>query len=427
MSETPRGSGPGLAKVWDVAPPPKFVPLSLGASLVVAVVSAAWVIGLTLAHYPPWRVAAAGALFVVMAVSNIVAACTRYKSFVPWVPLVGLLAIASITGGLRSPFFFAVMGPLLVLPSMFPWRGLMGAAVALVAGGALAISLMPAGWRGPVVSDPAWTVMTVMTVLTVMTIATSHAAGVNRALHASRREIDRSHELMAHQAFSRASELEQMSARLSHELKNPLSAIKMLVQLSARDASEEKSRERLRVAEGEIERMNCILKEYLSFARPFEKLRNESVELGPLADEVLQLLGPGAASSGVALRREGDARLEADPRRLKEALFNLVANAVEATPRGGSVAIAIALRDGVVEVAVRDSGRGMPPEVLEKVGTPFFTTREQGNGLGVVLARAAFVQHGGGLEYTSAEGRGTIATGVLPLARSENGAPAPRG
>ncbi len=399
----------------------------MGASLVVAVVSAAWVIGLALAQYPPWRVVAAGALFAAIAVSNIVAARSRYKSFVPWVPLVGLLAISSVTGGLRSPFFFAVMGPLLVLPSMLPWRGLMAAAVALVAGGALAISLMPAAWRGPTVSDPAWTVMTVLTVLTVMTIATSHAAGVNRTLHASRCEIDRSNELMAHQAFSRARELEQMSAQLSHELKNPLGAIKTLVQLSARDVTDAKSRERLRVAETEIERMNCILKEYLSFTRPFEKLRSEPVELGALVDEVLQLLGPGAAGSGVSLRREGEARVEVDPRRLREALVNLVANALEATPRGGSVEVAIAQRSLAVEVAVRDSGRGMPPEVLEKVGTPFFTTREQGTGLGVVLARAAFVQHGGALQYTSAEGRGTIATGILPLPRRENGAPAPRG
>jgi signal transduction histidine kinase len=363
----------------------------------------------------------------VITVTNIVAARDRHRSFVPWVPLVGLLAIASITGGLRSPFFFAVMGPLLVLPSMLPWRGLMAAAVPLVGGGALAISLMPAAWRGPTVSDPAWTVMTVLTVLTVMTIATSHAAGVNRTLHASRCEIDRSNELMAHQAFSRARELEQMSAQLSHELKNPLGAIKTLVQLSARDVTDAKSRERLRVAETEIERMNCILKEYLSFTRPFEKLRSEPVDLGALVDEVLQLLGPGAATSGVSLRREGEACVEVDPRRLREALVNLVANALEATPRGGSVEVAIAQRSLAVEVAVRDSGRGMPPEVLEKVGTPFFTTREQGTGLGVVLARAAFVQHGGALQYTSAEGRGTIATGILPLPRRENGAPAPRG
>jgi len=269
--------------------------------------------------------------------------------------------------------------------------------------------------------------LALLTVVPVVTIASTHAAGVHRALHASRCEIDRSHELMAHQAFSRARELEEMSAKLSHELKNPLGAIKTLVQLSARDAADPKSSERLRVAETEIARMDCILREYLTFARPFEKMRSEPIDLGALADEVVQLLGPNAASSGVALRRQGGARIEADPRRLKEALINLVANAVEATPRGGSVEVAIAPREGAVEVAVRDSGRGMPKEVLEKVGTPFFTTREQGTGLGVVLARAAFVQHGGALQYTSAEGCGTTATGILPISRRENGAPAPRG
>jgi signal transduction histidine kinase len=399
----------------------------MGFSLAGAVVLGSWVIGLSLVHYPPWRVVAAGALGAAITVSNIVAARTRHSSFSPWVSMAAMLAIDSLTGGLRSPFFMAVMGPLFVLPLSHRWRSSMGAAVALVAGGALALSLIPAAWLGPLVADPAWTVLMLLTVIPLVTLATSHAVQLQGALYASRCEIDRSHQLIAHQAFSRARELEQMSAKLSHELKNPLGAIKTLVQLSARDATDAKSSERLRVAETEIERMNRILKEYLCFARPFEKLCSEPVELGALADEVLQLLGPGAASSGVALRREGRARLEADPRRLKEALINLVANALEATPRGGSVDIGIAPRDGVIEVIVRDSGRGMPPEVLEKVGTPFFTTREEGTGLGVVLARAAFVQHGGALEYTSAEGRGTVATGILPLSGRENGAPAPRG
>ena len=89
--------------------------------------------------------------------------------------------------------------------------------------------------------------------------------------------------------------------------------------------------------------------------------------------------------------------------------------------------IVIDRRDSMVEVAVRDSGRGMPPEVLEKVGTPFFTTRNEGTGLGVALARAAFVQHGGALEYSSAEGRGTTATGTLPISRRSDGASALRG
>jgi signal transduction histidine kinase len=104
-----------------------------------------------------------------------------------------------------------------------------------------------------------------------------------------------------------------------------------------------------------------------------------------------------------------------------------VANAVEATPRGGFVEIEIGRRKNAVEVAVRDSGVGMPPDVLEKVGMPFFTTREQGTGLGVALARATFVQLGGALQYTSAVGRGTTALGILPLPGRDDGAPASRG
>jgi len=427
MSEAPQSSGPGLAKVRDVHPSPKFAPLSMASSLAGAAVLWSWVIGLLFAHYPPWRVVAAGALVTAISASNIAAARFRNKAFNPWVSMSGMLAIGFLTGGLHSPFFLAVLGPFFVLPLTVRGGGLIACAIALVAGGALAMALLPAAWQGPPIGDPLWTVLMLLTVIPVVTIATSHASGIHGALYKSRCDLDRSHELMAHQAFSRARELEQMSAQLSHELKNPLGAIKTLVQLSARDVTDPKSRERLRVAEQEIERMHCILKEYLTFTRPFEKLKSETVDLGALADEVLQLLGPGAASSGVSLRREGEARIEADPRRLREALVNLTANALEATPRGGSVWIAIARKDGAVEVAVRDSGRGMAPEVLEKVGTPFFTTREQGTGLGVVLARAAFVQHGGVLQYTSAEGGGTIATGILPLPRRENGAPAPRG
>jgi signal transduction histidine kinase len=221
--------------------------------------------------------------------------------------------------------------------------------------------------------------------------------------------------------------MEQLSAKLSHELKNPLAAIKTLVELAAQDPADASSREGLHVARTEIDRMRGILQEYLSFSRPFEQVSIERVDLGALSDEVLLLLGPHAEKSGIALRRRGDALLDADPRRLKEALINLVANAVQATPRGGSVEIAIGRRDTMVEVAVRDSGRGMPPEVLEQVGTPFFTTRNEGTGLGVSLARAAFVQHGGALEYSSAEGRGTTATGILPVSRRSDGASTLRG
>jgi signal transduction histidine kinase len=319
------------------------------------------------------------------------------------------------------------MGPIILLLAILGWRGVSIAAIALVSVATLAMALVPRHWLGPDVSEPANTALAAMTLIAVVTIATAHGRTMTRALDASREEIVRARESLARDAFARAREMEQLSAQLSHELKNPLGAIKTLVQLSARDATDAKSRERLGIAETQIERMNAILKEYLSFARPFGKLQRERVDLGALVEELLQLLAPDAASSGVVLRRRGETRVDADPRRLKEALINLVANAVQATPRGGTVEIEIGRRDNAVEIAVRDSGFGMPPEVLEKIGTPFFTTRENGTGLGVALARAAFVQHGGALQYTSAVGRGTTALGILPLPGRDDGAPAPGG
>ena len=92
----------------------------------------------------------------------------------------------------------------------------------------------------------------------------------------------------------------------------------------------------------------------------------------------------------------------------------VVANAIDACGRGGRVEIAIAEVGGVVHVSVVDNGSGMAPDVVQRVGTPFFTTRERGTGLGVVLARAAFEQHGGTLEYRSAPGQGTTVLGTLP-------------
>jgi signal transduction histidine kinase len=117
----------------------------------------------------------------------------------------------------------------------------------------------------------------------------------------------------------------------------------------------------------------------------------------------------------VALRRRGDAAITADPLRLKEALLNLVVNALEASAAGGRVEVEIAQAEGAARVVVRDFGRGMSHDVLARIGTPFFTTREEGTGLGVALARATFVRHGGALEYASRPGAGTTATATLPV------------
>jgi signal transduction histidine kinase len=419
----------------EARPPPVAGPHSAHAlPLAVVAICVLGVLALWLAGYPRWRIVATALLFASMIPRTSPAsilARVRFReiSLEPVFATATHLALVALTGGLRSPFLVTIIGPFTNILQSYGWSRASKLALGMIAAAAFAMALLPPAWFGPQVSEPAFSLLTAFVVVTVSATNARLFVMMTRALDAIHGEVDRARGQLAAQALARARELEQVGAQLSHELKNPLGAIKTLVQLSARDAAEARSRERLQVAESEIERMNGILKEYLSFSRPLEKLRLEPLELAALADEVIAILGPQAANAGVALRRRGEARAEIDPRRLKEALFNLVANALEATPRGGSVQVEIGERDGAVLVSVRDSGRGMPKEVLERVGTPFFTTREQGTGLGVAMARAAFVQHGGALEYASAEGQGTTATGRLPVRIREgrsDGAPAAR-
>jgi len=382
-------------------------------------ISLLFLVGLWQADYPRWRILVSALLLASMVPrASPLAVLNRIKADRPSVaPLVSTathLAIAALTGGLRSPFLVAVIGPFTGGLQDLGWSRASQGALAMIGAGALAMAHLPSVWFGPQVSEPAFSLLTALMLVAVAATNAILFVMVSKELGAVTSQVDRAREQLAAQALARARELEQIGAQLSHELKNPLGAIKTLVQLSARDVTAARDRERLGVAGAEIERMEGILKEYLSFSRPIEKLHLEPLALGALADEVVLVLGPQAAHGGVALIRQGDAQVEADGRRIKEALFNLVANALEATPRGGSVRIGIGARDGSVRVAVRDSGRGMSEDVLERVGEPFFTTREQGTGLGVALARSVFVQHGGALQYTSAEGQGTTALATLP-------------
>jgi signal transduction histidine kinase len=209
--------------------------------------------------------------------------------------------------------------------------------------------------------------------------------------------------------------LQSVGAKVAHELKNPLASIKGLCQLVARTPESERTQERLAVVASEISRMETILNEYLSFSRPLEDLRPEALDVTAIARDVLDVLAGRADQAGVTMTLDGGATaVHGDARRLKEALINLVANALEATPNGGTVALRLRNGGNGVVIEVRDTGRGIAPEDLERIGTSFFTTRPNGTGLGVVLAQGVINQHGGTLTYKSTLGQGTIATITLP-------------
>jgi signal transduction histidine kinase len=219
------------------------------------------------------------------------------------------------------------------------------------------------------------------------------------------------------ESSARVRSLEVIGARLAHELKNPLTALKGLLPLVARDPADERARARFDVMAEEVAHMETILGGYLSFSRPLEDLEPRPLDLHGLVDEVLAVLEGRATGAGVSLCRRGEeVALRADARRLRDALLNLVSNAIEASSRGGSVEVALSRTDEGAVIAIRDAGRGMSPAVQARVGTPYFTTRDGGTGLGIVLARAIIVQHGGALAYESRPGSGTVATIRMPYA-----------
>ncbi len=199
-----------------------------------------------------------------------------------------------------------------------------------------------------------------------------------------------------------------------HDLESSLSAIEALVQLGLRNAAERASHARLASIEAAVARMQEILDGYLSSARPLEAVTFLRTELGQLVSETLQLLSAQASQAGVRLLARGGAVVQVDARRLKDALVNLIANAIEATPPGGEVVVEVHPSPDQAELVVRDTGRGMEAETLRRLGTPFFTTRREGTGLGVVLARSVIAQHGGSMRYESQPGKGTTVRATLP-------------
>ncbi len=316
----------------------------------------------------------------------------------------------ALTGGVRSPLLVTFLGAYIASVVAVGDRRETRLLLGVTTLGVGALALLPAVWTGPELASSVHGLLAALSVLGVGGLLAPFYVGMRK----KRDAFARARQEMASDALARAQTLEQIGSKVAHELKNPLTGVKALVQLGLRNPAEASSHERLEVVEREVTRMQEILQNYLSFTRPLQGVTPRRVDLGPLVSDTLVVLSARADDARVRLYAQGDATLEADPRRLKEALMNLVANAIEATPPGGEVVVEVRPAGDETEIVVRDTGRGMPPDTLRRIGTPFFTTRDDGTGLGVVLARSVIAQHGGSLRYESEAGKGTRVRVTLP-------------
>lgn len=224
-----------------------------------------------------------------------------------------------------------------------------------------------------------------------------------------------------------------LTAGLSHEIRNPLNSATLhltLLERRIRRIPLEYQAEliaSLASMREEIHRLNDLVRDFLQFAQPRE-FAPAPVDLTSVADSVRLLLEPQAAAAGLTVEHSyASARLVAgDAEELREAILNLLLNAIQATPGGGRVLVEIKDQGDSVALAVEDSGPGVPSALHTRIFEPFFTTKETGTGLGLPIVHAIAQRHGGGLILEAGKTSGARFVMKLPaIAKKEQTASVP--
>jgi len=222
-----------------------------------------------------------------------------------------------------------------------------------------------------------------------------------------RQELARTDQLRAVGTFA---------AGMAHEIKNPLATIKTFVEhLPIRYDNPEFRRNCSRLVGQEVAKIDRLVQEVLEFARPSPPQR-QSVTLSKLCDNVLELFQTQILQQRITVQRTytDTGCCEADPHQLTQALHNLFLNSLDAMPHGGTLAITIARHGRWLSLTIRDTGCGIPPEILRRIAEPFVTSKSGGNGLGLAIVQTIIQSHGGRVEIQSPKDGGTTVSVWLP-------------
>jgi signal transduction histidine kinase len=221
----------------------------------------------------------------------------------------------------------------------------------------------------------------------------------------------------------RLAALGEMSAGIAHEIRNPLGAIAGFAELLNRQTTDPSARELVREILQEVNNLNRIVTQFLTFVRE-PQLKSEPADISAIIKGAVEVV----MAERRAEKGRPDVRLDlhlvdaphavtVDADLLKQALMNLIQNAVEAMPLGGALGIRLETRASWLLISVSDTGQGISPEDRRRLFDPFFTTKTEGTGLGLAITHRLIQAHGGRIEVESQPGRGACFTVWLPITR----------
>ena len=218
----------------------------------------------------------------------------------------------------------------------------------------------------------------------------------------------------------------QLAARVAHEIKNPLNSIGLIIDhirdrfAPASPPEREKFLELSSNMQREVDRLNKIVEGFLRSAKPIS-LSRQPTDLNGLIDETVASIAPEADQQRVQIHRQYQGnlpQLSVDYQQVRQALLNLLINALQAMPNGGELHLSTSISNNgadVVSVSVRDTGCGIPPENLPRLFGPYFTTKQRGFGLGLSIVERIVQEHGGKIEVMSRAGKGSVFTLLFPI------------
>jgi len=215
----------------------------------------------------------------------------------------------------------------------------------------------------------------------------------------------------------RLAQLGKLVADIAHEVNSPLMVISGRAQLALMNGTlDQELRRNLETITGQAQRASDIIQRLLKFSRPAKGIAADTA-LSPLVEETVLLVEHQFSLSQVTIHRDyapGLPQVTVDGKQMQEVFLNILNNARDAMPGGGSIEISTRRDRGAVVVEFRDSGYGIPPEVMARLFEPFYTTKEKGTGLGLAVSYGIVQAQGGDFKLSSAPGSGTAAIITLP-------------